>query len=269
MKSIFAGIFAFAVLCGLCAFSLAQDATPSSPTPSSTTAPPAVPAQGAQSNSGQANGAPRIAPGSVIPVELTKSIDAKKVKTGDEVEAKVTEDMKAGNGEIIVPKNTKIVGKVTEAQARNKEQKESQLGIAFDRAVLKSGGDIPLPMSVQAIISPSYLSGGSNGNGSGSAAQSQSAPSPGGTPASNTNTRNAGTGNAQASVPPANDGGYGETQTATGPRQPITGETQGVLGFPDLKLSNTTEKAQGSVVISEKNNVKLETGTLMLLRVSQ
>ena len=49
------------------------------------------------------------------PVHLTKSIDAKKLKTGDQVEVKVTQDMKAGNGEIIVPKDTKVIGRVTEA----------------------------------------------------------------------------------------------------------------------------------------------------------
>ena len=33
---------------------------------------------------------PRIGSGSVIPVQLVKTVDAKKAKTGDEVEAKVT-----------------------------------------------------------------------------------------------------------------------------------------------------------------------------------
>jgi hypothetical protein len=96
--------------------------------------------------------APRIAPGSVIPVELTKGIDAKKAKTGDEVVAKVTQDMKTTNGEVLVPKDTKVVGRVTEAQPRSKEQKESEIGIAFDHAVMKNGSEMQLPMSIQAII---------------------------------------------------------------------------------------------------------------------
>ena len=81
--------------------------------------------------------AKRIAPGSVIPVELTKTVDAKKAKTGDEVIAKVTQDMKTGTGEVIVAKDTKMIGHVTEAQAHTKEQKQSELGIAFDKAVTK------------------------------------------------------------------------------------------------------------------------------------
>ena len=96
---------------------------------------------------------PRIAPGSVIPVQLTKTIDAKKAKPGDQIVAKVTMDLKTTSGEVLVPKDTKVMGHVTEAQARNKEQKESQVGIEFDRAVLKSG-DMNMPMSIQAVIAP-------------------------------------------------------------------------------------------------------------------
>src|SRR5258708_256546 len=104
----------------------------------------------------------RIAPGSVIPVQLTKSVDAKKAKSGDEVQAKVTQDLKAGNGELIVPKDTKVIGHVTDAQARTKDQKESQVGIAFDHAVMKDGRDVSLPMSIQAIIDPAALNSSNN-----------------------------------------------------------------------------------------------------------
>jgi hypothetical protein len=192
-----------------------------------------------------------------------KSIDAKKVKAGDEVDAKVTTDLKSGNGDVVVPKDTKVVGRVTEAQARSKEQKESQLGLTFDHAVMKNGGDVTLPMSVQAIISQSYLSGGSNGESGG---QTASAPNSGGLPAGNSGRTTAGT--PQASAPPASSTST-DTPSATSARQPISGTTQGVLGFPDLKLSATADITQGSVVSSEKNNVKLESGTLMLLRVNQ
>ena len=83
---------------------------------------------------------------------LTKTIDAKKAKTGDEVIAKVTQDMKTNSGDVIVTKDTKIMGHVTAAQARSKEQKESQVAIAFDRAVAKDGSEMRMPMAIQAII---------------------------------------------------------------------------------------------------------------------
>src|SRR6201998_1024611 len=114
--------------------------------------PPA--ASNAGTSQAQTASAPRIAPGSVIPVQLTKTVDAKKAKTGDEVVAKVTQDMKTQTGEVLVPKDTKVIGHVTEAQARTKDEKQSELAIAFDHAILKDGQDVRLPMSIQAVIAP-------------------------------------------------------------------------------------------------------------------
>jgi hypothetical protein len=275
MKTLLTGSFAALTL--LSGISIAQDATPATTSPATPQAQqnPAstqsAPTSSPQTVSTPASANSKIAPGSILPVQLTKSIDVKKIKTGDQIEAKVTQDMKAGNGEVIVPKDTKIVGRVTEAQARTKEQKESQIAIAFDRAVMKTGGDVNLPMAIQAIISPSYLSA-NNSLGGENTGQSQSASSGSGSgmPQNNGNAR-AGMGGSQAQTPSPSasagpTAGPSEDNTGNGAHQPITGNTQGVLGIPDLTLSsaNTT---QGSVLTSEKNNVKLESGTLMLLKV--
>jgi hypothetical protein len=208
----------------------------------------------------------RIAPGSVIPVELTKTVDAKKVKTGEQIEAKVTEDLKASNGEVILPRDTKVMGHVTEAQARNKEQKESQIGIAFDRAVMKNGGNITMPMSIQAVIAPAALNG--NNSGSDNPPQTQSAPSMSGTQAGLNGGRNPGMGTGTpmptSTIP---NGGPGNIPANT--HQPITGNTQGVVGISNLKLSPAANPTDGSLLSSDKSNVKLEGGTMMLLRVNQ
>jgi hypothetical protein len=256
MKTLLTGIFLTLSL-----IAAGQDTTPTSTAPQAQNP---MPAQAAPSSATQPR--TKIAPGSVIPVELTKSIDAKRVKTGDEVQAQVTKDLKAEDGEIIVPKNTKVVGRVTEAQPRNKEQKESQIGIAFDHAVMKNGGDVSLPMSIQAIIAPSYLSGGNSGGSAEGTAQPPPAPGSGGMSPGN-NSNRSGMGAPQAATPTASTD---DVSTAVaGARQPITGSTQGVLGIPDLKLSSTADATQGSVVSSQKNNVKLDGGTLLLLRVNQ
>jgi hypothetical protein len=269
------GLFAALVLCGT---ALAQTATPSPTTqtaPSSTqpasgqvAAPTASPADSQASN--------RIAPGSVIPVQLTKTIDAKKAKTGDQVEAKVTQDLKNGQGQVIVTKDTKVLGHVTEAQARNKEQKESQVGIAFDHAVMKGGGDMQMPMSIQAVIGSMNPNANGNGNNNNennqSASPTSSAPAGGTSGAGSARTGGMGTGasspNADtatastAKAPNANGASQGQ---ANGP---ITGNTQGVVGISDLKLSAEPTAAQGSMLSSDKNNVKLESGTLLLLKVN-
>src|SRR5579864_3468350 len=280
MKSALSAIFSGALLC---AMSLAQDATPppsASPQQSPTTQAPssdqaAKPSASdrqqpdslrAEKNAPEATGVKRLAPGSVIPVQLTKSIDVKKAKTGDEVVAKVTQDMKSNSGEVILTKDTKVLGHVTEAQPRTKEQTESQVGIAFDRAVMKNGSEIQMPMSIQAIIGPQ--NNNPNG-GAGQPPEESSVNRPTGTTAG----RSSGMG---GSTPPPtstpSSGGYPSSEAPAGGngRPPITAQTQGVVGMHDLKLESTGQTpTQGSVVSSEKNNVKLDSGTLLLLRVNQ
>jgi hypothetical protein len=184
----------------------------------------------------------------------------------------VTQDLKAGNGQVIVPKDTKVMGHVTEAQPRNKEQKESQVGIVFDHAVMKNGSDVAMPMSIQAIIGPTALNPAQN-NAGGAAGQS-TPPSPaGGMPTGNAGGRSTGMGSSgsPSTVSPSTAGGEApaEAQPGTGSNQPITASTQGVVGISNLKLSATEDGKTGSVVSSEKTNVKLDSGTLMLLRVNQ
>ena len=278
MKAFLTGSIAALVLCGVC---VAQDpASTAGPSqgqrpvqtlPAPQGQPSSAASQAEQPASAQASGGIRIAPGSVIPVQLTKSVDAKKVKAGDAVEAKVTQDLKTGTGEVIVPKDTKVVGHVTEAQARSKEQKESQLAIAFDHAVMKSG-DVALPMSIQAII----VLQNSNNSASSGGGESAPMPAPGGTSAGSapggSGSRSGGQMGGNAPAPssgvPQPSGNYPSQQQTASATPAITGNTQGVVGASNLKLSPLTAK-QPSVVSSEKGNVKLESGTLMLLRVNQ
>lgn len=212
---------------------------------------------------------PRIAPGSVIPVQLTNTVDAKKAKTGDEVVAKVTQDMKTQTGEVLVPKDTRVIGHVTEAQARTKDEKESDLAISFDQAVMQ-GQDVRLLMSIQAVIAPqNNASSAAGGEDVGAGASGG-----GGVPSS------AGGGGPQrggmgGSQPPlaSNSGSMpsnpGNSQSTNSPYPPINAQTQGVIGVPNVTLSPAQNGAQGPVMSSEKSNVKLESGTMLLLKVNQ
>jgi hypothetical protein len=234
-------------------------------TPSPTTSPQASqPSMSEGSTVPEANRL-RIAPGSVIPVELTKGVDSKKVKTGDEVDAKVTQDLRTDQGQIIVPKNTKIVGRVTEAQPHTKEQKEAQVGIVFDRAIT-SAGDSTLPMSIQAIISPSVLNNPAINSGGGGFPPNET--SPGGSSSAGQPPQ-MGRGPTEQSPTPSTGGNLSsDSQSQMNSRPNITGDTKGVLGFSDLKLTMADNVAQGAVISSDKSNVKLESGTFMLLRVN-
>ena len=242
--------------------------TQSQPQSPATTQPNAGPA-GATANTG--THATKIAPGSVIPVQLTKTVDAKKAKTGDPVEAKVTMDMKTNSGDVLVPKDTKVIGHVTEAQPRSKEQKESQMGIAFDHAVMKDGNQVNLPMSIQAIINTNMQNNAANagGNDQGGAAPSSTTA---GQPASGSARPGMSGGSASSPSPSASAGdntaasGSGNTNAGM---PPITGQTTGVIGIPHMTLQSGSNGNQGSVITSDKNNVKLENGTMLLLKVNQ
>jgi hypothetical protein len=221
---------------------------------------------GAQRASTQPDQRLKLAPGSVVPAELVKTVDAKKAGMGDEVQAKVNQDLKADDGQVVVPKDTKLIGHITEAQARSKESQQSRVAIVFDHAMLKDGSNVPLPMSIQAIVSQAALRGNANATPD-NASQPASQPG-GGMPSGGTNPRAMGTGGG-VSAPTSNtpDMSSGGAQTGTAPA--VTAATQGVVGISDLKLSSTANSNNGSVISSEKSNVKLESGTLLLLRVSQ
>ena len=156
MKTVSISIF----LCGLMVgIATAQDsaAPPSASPPSEpqTLSPAQPPAQAPAPQSSTPAQPTRIAAGSVIPVSLTKTIDAKKAKTGDEVIAKVTEDMKTKQWRSGGAQGHQGCGtRDRSAKPRSKEQKESAIGIAFDRAVMKNGSEMQMPMSIQAIIGP-------------------------------------------------------------------------------------------------------------------
>ena len=258
MNRILIATFAVALLCGgLVAQSLQPPSSKSTPPQQ---VPSAEQTPSASTQAIPATDAPGIAPGSVIPVQLTKGVDAKKAKTGDEVVAKVTMDLKNNAGTIIVPKDTKVIGHVTEAQARSKEQKESEVAIAFDRVVPQRGEPMQIPMSIQAIVAPP------NANST-NAQQTRSYPEPGGAstvPGTRPGSMG-GTTPPAASVPQT----AGSVPTEEPSQQPITGNTKGVVGIANLRLSTAADTPQVSVVSSEKNNVRLDDGTFLLLRVNQ
>jgi hypothetical protein len=267
MNKVLISIFSGALALGVAAAQVGANPASGSPPEPKT----AMQGQTSQpGGSGQSAKVTRVAPGSVIPVTLTKTIDAKKAKTGDEVVAKVTQDMKSNSGEVIFAKDTRVMGHVTEAQPRSKEQKESQVGIAFDHAVMQDGSQLQVPMSIQAIIGPQN---DQNNDGGGYGAAATPGASPG--PASGGRPGMAGSGmggSTPASIPTSSSNGSDASEAKSGAkRSPITAQTEGVVGISNLTLSlaAVSSSAQGSVVSSEKNNVKLESGTLMLLRVNQ
>src|SRR5215469_738723 len=95
-------------------------------------------------------GSGSLASGTTIPATLTKPIDARKARPGDEVAAKTTADVRSESG-VVIPRGSRLVGHVTDAKAKTNGDSQSALGIAFDHAVLRNGQQVPLNASIKAL----------------------------------------------------------------------------------------------------------------------
>jgi hypothetical protein len=218
----------------------------------------------AQANGGSEsqNTGVRLAPGTIIRAELAKSVDAKKAKVGDEVIAKTLDDLRSDKSEVLAPRGAKVLAHVAEASSRQGES-PSTLGIAFDKIVLKNGTEVPLKASIQAIGWPESNPGavGQPMGGPGNSGGMSPMPSAGrggyGAPPPNP------AGTAPGNVD--NAGTAPDATSATEMNGQLTPNAQGVVGMSGVSLSTGT--AQDSLLSSQKHNVKLDSGTQMILRV--
>ncbi len=240
-------------------------------------------ARPSSNNSAPAHGASAaLASGTTLQAELTKPLDARKAKPGDQVTAKLTQDVKA-NGKVVLHKGSKLIGHVTEAQPRSKEQKESRLGIVFDTAELKGGQEAQINAVLQALAPPVRSAAAVSGDDSGGL----STPAPmsgggrsdgvlvGGVAGGATSTLGSATGAAGSTIGGA-AGGVNSTVGSTvggaasglNAQGALASTSSGVIGLEGLTLSSATSAgAQGSVISSAMHNVKLDSGTQMILQV--
>jgi len=227
-----------------------------------------------------ANNSADISSGTKIDATLAESLDAKKNKPGDRVEARTTRDIKQ-DGKVMLKKGAHLVGHVTQVQVRASGQTQSQLGIAFDHAVLRGGQEVPFNATIQALaVAPSstvadtgsddmMASGGAMGGVSGTARGggglvSGVASTAGATTGSVVNTATSVPVRAGATLNAAtrSTGAVGGL-TATGR---LTLNSSGVFGLQGLSLDSAASSAtQGSMIVSSNKNVHLDSGTQMLL----
>ena len=173
-----------------------------------------------------------------LQAELIRSVDARKAEPGDIVIAQCRQDLKV-HGEILIPKNAKLVGHVVEAQKKGRGT-ESTLGIAFDKAVMRDGRELPLAASIQGVAPPSFMA--DEGGESDFRVRHATPPPSGLLPG------------AVKSVP-AESSGKVALLVAPG--------ATGAVGIQGLQL-----ESGASVIHSNSQNVRLESGTRLILRVS-
>ena len=241
----------------------------------------------AQTGSGGTSGStnqPATAPaalsdGTDVVVELGKTVDAKKAKVGDKVKATVIQDV-VSHGRVVVRTGSKLLGHVAEVKSHSKTDPESRLAIIFDKAVLKGGGEMTFKAVIRALAPPSRASmvdkpdlmlppgmgtsARSMGSGGPQPMGSSTSPTRG---ASSTSQVTAGNNNAgiqtATSLPSPPGGASSGSNESAGM---LSTRSRGVFGLSGLKL--LTSGSQGSVVTGTKRNVKLESGTQIVVQVN-
>jgi hypothetical protein len=214
-----------------------------------------------------------LAEGTEISAALTKPVDASKARPGDEISARATKDIRT-DGQVVVPRGSKLVGRVTQARARG--DTTSQLGIVFDRAVLKDGRTVALIGAVTALAAARAAGSAGSAGGYGAGNAGGSAAGSAGGIAGNVGGAVGGvagaTGSATTGVGGAIGGAAGAATRSTGSvgGLDVAGDLQsgsrGVFGIRDLEIASAAKGgAQGSVISSAGRNVRLESGTQMLI----
>jgi hypothetical protein len=265
MKKILVALVAGVVLAGVCLAQSVQSQASGSASQQT--------AVSADQSGAEAATAGQLQAGSTVQAELVKPLDAHKNKVGDEVVAKTTHDVKS-EGHVIVPKGSKLIGHVTEVKAHSKEQATSELGIAFDHAVLKNGTEMPLALGIQAIGRSQASATATEddammpGGGGGAMGSTSVRPSGGGGMVGGARSTAGGVVNTAGSTAGTAVNTTGAAGGAVSGS--LSSTSQGVVGLQGLSLSSdTSNSTHASVVSSSTGNVHLESGTEMVLRVNQ
>ena len=216
--------------------------------------------------------APVIAPlgaGTAFNASLDDTLDTRKTKAGDPVTAEVAEDV-CYERSVIFPKGTKIVGHIVRVTSGGRGKAGSAIFIQFDKAMLKDGQEVILNAGIQALAVGAVAAIPSDAPKSLDAA-------PRAVPVEENSVGSTGTSDALVVST------IYETPRAT-LRAPLgaplvaegeftsdglfTPESKGAFGRPDVKVyTPTSEGSHGTVLLSARKNMHLDSGTHLLLVV--
>ena len=228
-----------------------------------------------------------IALGTTLLAEFSGSLNVKKLKPGDKVKAVLAQDLLAG-GQIIARVDSKLIGHVTEIKQRNATDPESRLGVVFDKIILKKHRELNFQAIVQALappvqrrsrvdepdqmMPPPTLTVGSSFPGQSSNRNSSS--SNRSTSTATTLATTMGTTGPMTTVgstpgmTPGDGLSRARTQASTTAPASAGVGMHGVYGLKGLALAAPGSAAEsGPAIISTKSDVKLESGTQVILLV--
>jgi hypothetical protein len=243
----------------------------------------------------------QFAQGTEIDATLERPVDARRASVGDEVRATLNESVRSEDG-VVIEQGATVVGRVTAATrhqraTRAREGAASTLAIVFDKAVLRDGRELPMSATIQAIAAArSATDAGvdagdfgradarsrSSGQGSarGGAAPAGGIGSAGGIAGGVAGGAGATAGGIAGGVAGAATGTAGAAAggagRATGSAVRAGGGldasgrfvagTRGAFGMDGIEIAGQASgSAQASVIRSDSGNVRLDSGTRLLL----
>lgn len=99
-------------------------------------------------------GDPGYKPGSgtTLCVDIPRTLDARKLKVGEEIDARITDDLMY-DGKVIVPREAKVISKVADLKVGSKDDPETRLLLQFEKIVIKDGREFEFeyPAFIQAL----------------------------------------------------------------------------------------------------------------------
>jgi uncharacterized coiled-coil protein SlyX len=210
--------------------------------------------------------APLVDPGppvSTLIAVLTSSLESRSATAGQEFTLRTISDVVV-DGQLVIPKGSRVLGHVTEAVTKGKDQPQSELWLVIEKAVRRDGSEVPLQGIIAALAAPQNNSladdptyGMLHSNepaqsGAGVSGAASSGVMPASSKASST-----------ASVATANLKGVMD-------KRPVLDEnSQGAIGYENLSLEwHLIVPPPITVITSKGKNVKLQSGTQMLLRMA-
>jgi hypothetical protein len=218
--------------------------------------------------------APVVAPlciGTAFNATLDDTLDTRKTRAGDPVTAEATEDV-AYERSVIFPKGTKIVGHVVRVTSAGRGRAGSAIFIQFDKAMLKDGQEVVLNAGIQALavgtVAPQPTDADTPKN-------LESAPH---TVPVESNSGNPAAGSDALVVSTIYEAPRSTLRAPLAAALVAEGEftsdglftpdSKGAFGRPDLKVyTPTSEGSHGTVLLSAKKNMHLDSGTHLLLVV--
>jgi len=221
----------------------------------------AIPVAGQTAGPSDIKAAGTLTSGTSVVAELARSLDARKARVGDKVNAIVAQDV-ISHGQVVIQAGSRLVGHLTRVRISKKGDPGSSVGVIFEKVALKGRGELAFHGQIRALgapanqasrvdepeqmLPPGYIPG----------------PSPGPAPQRGTSGATPMGGNTSVPMNPVGPDSRRPSSTRL-----LSAQSRGVFWLPGLSVSCTAK--DDCLIVSAKENVRLEEKTQMVVEAHE